>query len=114
LLSLRRDGVISEDVFETLTAEVDGRLSDGPPKLPESSAAHTQFVEVIIPPNSQVAGKTVAELGIPRSAVFVSIRRGKELIIPRGDTQIWAGDMVTMLCERQAAPQVKAILLQAR
>ena len=36
LFSLRRDGVISEEVFEELTAEIDARLSEGYPSLPEN------------------------------------------------------------------------------
>lgn len=93
-----------------LTAEVDARLSEGPPVLPEKGEESAQFQEVTIPTGSRSVGKTIAELGIPRSAVLVSIRCGKEIIIPRGDTQVWDGDVVTMLCEREMAAEVKDIL----
>jgi Trk K+ transport system NAD-binding subunit len=84
LLSLRRDGVISEEVFEELVAEVDSQLSEGYPSLPEDNKGSTQFLEVSIPANAGVVGKTVVELQIPRAAVLVSIKRGREIIIPHG------------------------------
>ena len=111
LLGLRRDGVISEEVFEELTAEVDARLSEGYPSLPESVEVRTQFLEVTIPTNSRVVGKTVVELHIPRAAVLVSIKRSGEIIIPRGDTRLLSGDVVTTLCESDAVAAVREVLL---
>ncbi len=100
LLSLRQDGVITDDVFEQLATEVDAQLSEGYPSLSDETETQTQFLEVTIPDDSQANGKTIAELGIPRAAVLVSIQRGDEIIIPRGDTVLHEGDVVTTLCER--------------
>jgi len=114
LLGLRRDGVISEEVFEKLTAEVDARLSEGYPSLPESVEVTTQFLEVTIPPNSFAVGKTIVDLRIPRAAVLVSIKRGIEIIIPRGDTRLSSGDVVTTLCESEVTSAVRELLLSPR
>ncbi len=111
LLSLRRDGVISEDVFEKLTAEIDAQLSEGAPLLPESTKSQTQFLEVVIPPSSRSVGRMIVDLRIPRTAVLVSIRRSGAIIIPRGDTIIRSGDVVTLLCEREFANDVRNLLL---
>jgi hypothetical protein len=111
LFSLRRDGVISEEVFEELTAEVDARLSEGYPSMPENVEVSTQFLEVTIPSNSLAVGKTVAEIRIPRTAVLVSIKRSGEIIIPRGDSDLLSGDEVTILCESDAAAVVREILI---
>jgi CPA1 family monovalent cation:H+ antiporter len=113
LLDLRRDGMISEDVFEKLTAEVDGQLNEGFIGVPEDSVARTQFIEVTLAANSPAVGQRVVDLALPRTAVLVSIRRGEEVIIPRGDTQFQAGDVVTALCEREHAGAIKQILLAA-
>jgi len=110
LLGLRRDGVISEEVFEKLTAEVDAGLTAGIPTLPEVAEPSTRFIEITLPPGSPAATKTVGELGLPRAAVLVSIRRGDEIIIPRGDTRLRVGDVVTTLCERECADEVRAAL----
>ena len=113
LFDLRHDGVISDDVFEQLSTEVDIQLSDGYPSLPDEADICTEFVEVTIPDNSLAVGKTIAELGIPRAAVLVSIQRGDEVIIPRGDTHIHSGDVVTSLCERETIALIKHALLNS-
>jgi cell volume regulation protein A len=71
-----------------------------------------EFVDIALPPGSRAVGKTIAELGLPRAAVLVSVRRGRELMIPRGDTSLQASDVVTALCEREYTEQVKAVLNQ--
>jgi CPA1 family monovalent cation:H+ antiporter len=111
LLSLRRDGVISEEVFDKLIAEISAQLISGSPELPMNVDARVQFLDVIIPSGSNAIGKTVVELGLPRGAVLVSIRREGEILIPRGDTMFRAGDMVTSLCERDSIDVIKKILV---
>ena len=111
LFTLRQDGVISDDVFEQLSTEVDAQLSEGYPTLSEGAEPRTQFLEVTLPDDSLAVGKTIAELDIPRSAVLVSIQRGDETIIPRGDTLLHVGDAVTTLCESEIIASVKNLLL---
>jgi K+/H+ antiporter YhaU regulatory subunit KhtT len=110
LLGLRRDGVISEEAFEQLTTEVDAQM-DEVPALPEDGNAPTQFLEVTIRSDSHASGKAIADLDLPRAAVFVSIRREEEILIPRGDTILQAGDVVTTLCERGSVTAVKKLLV---
>jgi CPA1 family monovalent cation:H+ antiporter len=107
---LRQDGIISEDVFLELTAEVDAQLSEGYSPQSNEAETRTRFIEITIPDNSQAIGKTIAELGIPRAAVMVSVQHENELIIPRGDTAIHAGDMVTFFCEREYVDRIKELL----
>ena len=74
------------------------------------SKARAEFLDAALSPDSPAAGKTVAELGLPRAAVLVSIRRGDETLIPRGDTRLRAGDVVTMLCEQAYVEEVSNLL----
>lgn len=54
--------------------------------------------EISIPDkNYPLAGKTLAQLHLPEIFVFISIIRGDELIIPRGNTQVRCGDKVMVL-----------------
>jgi NhaP-type Na+/H+ and K+/H+ antiporter len=110
LLGLRRDGVISEDSFEQLTAEIDTQLDEATIDLEAATASPTQFVEITLAADSLAADKTVAELGLPRAAVLVSIQRGESLIIPRGDTHMHPGDVVTFLAEREHIARVRQLL----
>jgi CPA1 family monovalent cation:H+ antiporter len=113
LLSLRHDSVISEEVFEQLASEIDAQLSEGYVPQPAQADDRTQFLEIAIPDDSSAIGKTIAELGIPRTAVLVSIQRGDETIIPRGDTILHAGDVVTSLCERETIALIKHLLIKS-
>jgi CIC family chloride channel protein len=72
--------------------------------------ARVQFVEVLLPPDSYVVHKHVAEISLPRGVVLVSIRRGRDMLIPHGDTQLMPGDVVTALCERDCAEEFVATL----
>jgi len=111
LLGLRQDGMIAEEVFEKLTAEVDAQLIEGFSPTPEDGQPQTQFVEVVLGRNSPAIDHSVAELALPREAVLVSIVRDDHVIIPRGDTRFQAGDTVTALCERAHADGVRRIFL---
>jgi len=111
LLAMRRDGVISDEVFEKLTAEVDAQLSEGYQPLTKEEETKTEFVEVTVPSESHVVGKSVAELGLSRTAVLISIQRGREILIPRGDTLLQVGDVVTALCERESMAGIREFLL---
>jgi CIC family chloride channel protein len=74
--------------------------------------ARAEFVDIPIDGASRASGKSIAALSLPREAVLVSIRRGHELVIPHGDTQLQAGDVVTALCEREHVSEIKAALSQ--
>jgi CIC family chloride channel protein len=71
---------------------------------------HAEFIDVPLLAGSCAEGKTIAELEIPRAAVVVSVRRGQDLVIPHGDTCLLAGDIVTALCDRGCAEQVRDLL----
>ncbi|HMN63344.1 MAG TPA: CBS domain-containing protein, partial [Anaerolinea sp.] len=66
------------------------------------SDLRSRFVDIMVAHNADAAGKKVADLSLPRAAVLVSIRRGKELVIPHGDTVLEEGDIVTALVEQNS------------
>ena len=70
-----------------------------------AQSARVRFVEVALTPDSHVVRKHVAEITLPRGVVLVSIRRGRDVLIPHGDTQLMPGDIVTALCERDCAEE---------
>ena len=74
------------------------------------SDARTRFIEIHLTSSSVAAGKIVAELGMPHGVVLISVRRGRELLIPHGDTQLQSDDLVTVLCGREHIERVRAIL----
>jgi trk system potassium uptake protein TrkA len=56
-----------------------------------------EVVEVKVKPDSKAVGKVIRELDIPKDVTIGMIARGDNLIPPRGDTVIQAGDLVTIL-----------------
>ncbi len=74
------------------------------------SDTRAEFVDVPIAFNAVTVGKSIAELNLPRTAVLVSIRRGRKLVIPHGDTRLQEADVVTALCQRGHVDEVKTAL----
>ena len=85
------------------------RMNEGYFFLTEATTNVSQYHELTIPVDSQAIKRTIAEHDTPRAAVLVSIQRRDEIIIPRGDTLLYMGDIITVLCERQYLDEVKGI-----
>jgi CIC family chloride channel protein len=54
-----------------------------------------EFVEIDVGESSPAVGKQVGEMPLPQDCVLLSIRRGRGLIIPHGDTVFQSGDRIT-------------------
>ncbi len=50
---------------------------------------HTKFVNLTLPPGSPVVGKRIADVSWPPDCVVVAIERGREVIIPHGQTVLY-------------------------
>jgi cell volume regulation protein A len=55
-----------------------------------------------------VVGRSLVELALPAGALIVLIRRGDETFVPRGSTQIDAGDILLVLAEHEALRRTRA------
>jgi trk system potassium uptake protein len=53
--------------------------------------------EITLPGDAQAVGKTLAELAIPKCAHVMAIISAGEIVVPRGDTRLSAGDEVLIL-----------------
>jgi trk system potassium uptake protein TrkA len=67
------------------------------------------LVSETLPREARAVGLTIRELPFPRSAVICAILRGSEIVIPRGDVRLEAGDEVLALVDRTSAPEVAAL-----
>ena len=61
-------------------------------QLERATEAHT--VEVVLYSRSRAVGRTLRELALPPECVVASIHRGTRTLIPRGDTELRAGDRI--------------------
>lgn len=60
------------------------------------------IVQVKVDNKSETANKPLRDLVIPAKAVLISISRGKDVIIPRGDTVINGGDNILAFADKDA------------
>jgi trk system potassium uptake protein TrkA len=58
-----------------------------------------EIIEVEINEGSPVAGKTVAEVDLPEGSLIISLLRGGKGFVPKGDSQILAGDEVLLVLD---------------
>lgn len=57
--------------------------------------------ELELPPDFPHSGCTLAQLRMPQEVVLVSISRGDEFLIPRGNTRLMAGDRVVFIARNR-------------
>jgi potassium/hydrogen antiporter len=72
----------------------------------------TELVDLIVPYNSPVAGKSIVEIGMPEDSLIVLISRNENFIVPSGGTVLQEGDTVLVLVNKNNLPTVRGILSQ--
>lgn len=77
-------------------------------KLNRGEAA---LVEMRLPEAAPALGKAIRDLQLPAETVIVSIIRDGKLVIPRGDTNLLAGDEVLAVSTVKAEPALKDALV---
>ena len=58
------------------------------------------------------AGKKLAELALPQECLLVSIRRGGQTLVPRGETRLLAGDDLVVMAAPSYDDMIRAALAQ--
>ena len=62
--------------------------------------------ELAVEAGSACEGKLVREIHWPQNFVIASLRRGEQMIIARGDTQLLAGDILMLIADEAAINEV--------
>ena len=104
---VRRNDIVRAHEIGAMRREEARRRADSMVSLNNAQAV---FVDIPLAHGAVSVGKTIAELHLPRQAVMVSIRRGEQLLIARGDTQLQDGDVVTALCETDCVEEIEMAL----
>jgi CIC family chloride channel protein len=73
----------------------------------------TEFVELEVAAQSLLTGRAIRDLILPHDCVIVSVRRGRRVIIPHGDTVFQVGDRVTALVSLECKEPVCSLFLEA-
>ncbi|MCL6471480.1 MAG: NAD-binding protein [Firmicutes bacterium] len=72
------------------------------------------LVEMDLPSDTPVSGKKIMDVKLPKEIVLVSIIRNEEVIIPRGNTIISAGDSIIAVTSPDKEQVLRDILTGAR
>lgn len=69
-----------------------------------------EVVEVTVGPNSKAVGQRIKDINVPKGCTLAMITRGDDLIPPRGETEILAGDLVTVVGKPDAVLKITRYL----
>jgi CPA1 family monovalent cation:H+ antiporter len=119
-MGMLQDGVISNDVFENLTAEVDVTITEGGdafwfvpgdslPQRLKTRRGRVDVQEMTVEKGSLCAGKRVREVAWPQNAVIASLRRSDQMLIARGDTILLTGDVLMLIADEAAISEIQRL-----
>ncbi len=118
---LRRDGVITDEVFSELTTQLDGGLVTkreefaGPVEEPDAdqveidSGLNLELKELVVESGSACEGKQIRHIAWPENFVIAGVRRENRTVVPRGDTVLKAGDVLTAVSEEKSFREAQGL-----
>ena len=103
---------VSVSTPHLLTALVEEAVSVGTlVRLLQFEGGKARLEEVTLAEGSPACEKLVQELGMPRDSTLVAIVRDEHIVVPRGDTELHAGDEVLILVTPSSEDGVRAIFV---
>lgn len=69
-----------------------------------------EVLEAVALAHSDIAGKAIRDLNLPRGALILSIQRGEEVVFPTGGSVIMPDDRILILSTRRNIPRVEKSL----
>lgn len=82
--------------------------------LMKINRSNYSIVQVNVDDKSEAVNKAIKDLVIPDKSVLIAIFRGKDVIIPRGDTVINKGDDILALTDKNAQVEINRIFGAAK
>jgi trk system potassium uptake protein TrkA len=67
------------------------------------------IVEVKVDTRSEAAGHEIKDINVPKTAVLIAVYRDKNVLIPRGDTVIEAGDTILAFVDNSDQPKINKL-----
>ena len=93
LMSLIEEEVTRDKIVELLSFD-DGRV---------------ELIETTLSDESELVGKTITELNIPRECSVVAVLRDGHVVFPRPETVVASGDEIILLSSKATTGEVHAI-----
>ena len=105
------DLIGSKAIYETLLERIIANKNETKVKKVRKSGDKT-ILEIPVMGGSGVDGKKIKNIIWPEQILIVSIRRGEDEHIPDGNYEIFSGDCLVILVDKEEAPLVKEELLR--
>jgi trk system potassium uptake protein TrkA len=72
--------------------------------------SQANLVELTLPEETPLAGKSVSELALPRDAALVTILRGDRVIVPQPEDPLEPGDELLFVATSDVEPEIRTAL----
>ncbi|NLG69389.1 MAG: hypothetical protein GX496_07485, partial [Firmicutes bacterium] len=79
-----------------------------PIELVPHEAMDSDLMEIVVPQESPLAGKPVAQLGLPKETLIIMVGRNGRYRVPTGGTTVHGGDMLFVLGPPAVLEEVRA------
>lgn len=99
----------SEPIYESL---LDRLLKNNNKNQFVGESKNKIILEVPVYVDSEMDGKVIRNIELPKDCLLVGIRRGNKEIIPKGNTELYSGDQLIVLVNEDKAPLIGERLLE--
>ena len=98
-----------------LAADIEGVVtSPGAIDAESFAGGLIRLLEYRLDANSSLVKVPLGQLHLPRGSLIVAVKRGASLFVPRGHTQLEAGDKIILMGTPEAMQQVESLVDPAR
>ncbi|MFZ6030996.1 MAG: chloride channel protein [Chloroflexota bacterium] len=108
---LRRAEVI-QAYYLALTRRTAQRHREHGVRLDAITPDRVDVTDIIVEKGAVIVGKRMSEIAFPRECVIASVRRGRQVFIPHGDTVLEPGDILVVVAQGSARQVVLEMCLQ--
>lgn len=103
------DLLASKPIYEALLE----RMLSGRQRETLYGNSHQKVImEIPVAMNAPLEYREIREIQWPKNCLLVAIRRGEAEVIPRGDTKIYPGDLLMVLCDADKEADIKPALIR--
>ncbi|VBB07832.1 chloride channel voltage gated [Lucifera butyrica] len=104
------DFVKAEPIYESLLERM---LQRGLPAVTKTAPPRT-VMEIVVCLGSKLDGRIIKEIDWPPHCLLVCVRRGEREIVPKGDTELVAGDYLFVSANEDCAVDIKTLAEDCR
>ena len=97
----------SKPVYESLTERL---LAGRKVKVVKGSPGVKSIITSMIEEGSEADGCLIQDLGLPSACLVVSVTRGVQELIPRGNLQLKAGDLIATMVNEQDLAAMESVM----